>query len=294
MKRNLLLLVNIIVVTQCFSQLYVKLKPSYNKSLGGQVLTRSGSLEYTPGLGEITERVENVRASLGQGYMGNFSLGYSFTRQFSAELGVSYLKGKESQSSYTTRYTNSEEKSIYSLTGHLLSIDPTFVFSSKEKDFFRTYVSLGFPISFISYNTYYVGKNQNSQKTSEILTKYTGSINIGVSTKLGITTKLNDRMDIFGEIGFTYINFSPNESEITSYNVNGNDSLSTFSTSELKSIYKETTVKDYNYDSTNNQWVESYNTSKPRVRQKFDTPFSYLSFSLGIKVSLFNREYDSE
>jgi hypothetical protein len=287
MKKNLLLLGSIIVATHCFSQLYVKVKPSYNKSLGGQVLTRIGSIEYTAGLNEITESSTNVRSSLGQGYMGNFSLGYSFTSQFSTELGVSYLKGKDSQGSYTINYTNSEELSTYTLTGHLFSIDPTLVFSSREKDFFRTYVSLGFPINFISYDTYYVGTDQPTGKTYEILEKFTGSVGVGVSTKFGMITKLNESLELFGEIGFTYINFSPNKSEITSYKIGGDDSLSIFNTSDLESVYKENIVVDYNY--VDGQWIESYNTSRPRVRQKFDTPFSYLSFSFGVKIYLFTR-----
>jgi hypothetical protein len=288
MKRNLLLLVNIILVSQCFSQMYVKIKPSFNRSLGGQTLTRGGSIEYTQGLAEITEKIENVNGSLGQGYMGSFSLGYNFTRQFSMELGVSYLKGKETQSSYSFRYSNSVETSTFSLTGNLLSFEPAFVFSSKEKDSFRTYVSLGFPISNISYTTYFVGKG-GSDKTEEIGERFTGSINVGVSTKIGISTRLNKSLELFGEMGFTYINFSPNESEIIFYSESGNDSLSTLSMSELKSIYKESVVTDYNYE--NGQWVESYSDSKPRVQQKFNTPFSYLSFSFGIKFYLFGRDY---
>tara|TARA_B100000809_G_scaffold86057_2_gene84478 strand:- start:2467 stop:3372 length:906 start_codon:yes stop_codon:yes gene_type:complete len=290
MKRNLLLLINIILVTQCFSQLYVKIKPSYNKSLGGQVLTRIGSIEYTPGLTEITEKIENVNGSLGQGYMGNLSFGYSFTRQFSMELGVSYLKGEETQSSYSVRNSNSVETSTYSLTGDLLSFEPAFVFSSKEKDSFRTYVSLGFPISNVSYNTYFVGRGGNSGKTEEIEERFIGSINVGVSTKIGISRRLNKSLELFGEIGFTYINFSPNESEIVIYNVSGNDLLSTLSTSELKSTYKKSVVTDYNYE--NGQWVESYSENKARIRQKFNTPFSYLSFSCGIKFYLFDKEYN--
>ena len=152
-KRGLLLLVNIIVVSQCFSQMYVKLNPSYNRSLGGQVLAQNTYLEYVSGLDQVKEKVDNVRSSLGQGYMASFSVGYGFTPQFSMELGASYLKGKESQSSLTLRYTNSEEKSTYTLTGRLFSIDPAFVFSSKEKDAFGTYVSLGFPINFISFDS---------------------------------------------------------------------------------------------------------------------------------------------
>ena len=42
------------------------------------------------------------------------------------------------------------------------------------------------------------------------------------------------------------------------------------------------------------QWVEDYNTNKPKVRQKFDTPFSYLSISLGIKFYFFKKRHDSE
>tara|TARA_B100000809_G_scaffold255366_1_gene293780 strand:+ start:1114 stop:1899 length:786 start_codon:yes stop_codon:yes gene_type:complete len=253
------------------------------------VLTNNTSLEYTPALGQITERVGNVRTSLGQGLMGNLSLGYSFTSQFSTELGVSYLNGKSSQGSYTLKYTNSEEISTYTYTGHLFSIDPTFVFSSKEREFFRTYVSLGFPINFISFDEHYVGEEPNSTKTAERLTKYTGAIKIGVSTKFGILAKLSESLETFGEIGFTYINFSPNESETTIYNLEGDNSLSTLNNSELKSVYKETTIKDFDYDSANSVWVENYSTNSPRVRQKFDIPVSYLSFSLGIKINIFKN-----
>ena len=229
---------------------------------------------------------------LGKGIWVIFSVGYNFTAQFSTELGVSYLKGKETQTSMTLRYPNSEEISTQTLTGHLFSINPTFVFSSKEKDVFRTYVALGFPINYISFDSYYVGKEQGSYKTSEILRKYTGSVKVGVSTQLGITARLYENLEMFGEIGFTYINFSPNESEVTSYEVGGNDSLSTLSISELKTIYKDKVVKDYDY--INGQWVENYDSDKPRTRQKFDTPFSYLSFSLGLKVYLFKKKYGNE
>ena len=71
-KKTLLLLVNIIMITQCFSQVYVKLKPSYNKSLGGQALGENTYLEYVYGLDQVKETIENVRSSFGQGYMGNF------------------------------------------------------------------------------------------------------------------------------------------------------------------------------------------------------------------------------
>jgi hypothetical protein len=291
MKRILLLTVNIFLVTQSYSQLYVKLKPSFNKSLGGQVMTNVSSVEYTPGLQEITESIGNVRSSLGQGFMSNLTLGYSFTTQFSAELGFSHLNGKSTEGRYTVKYTNSEEVSKYTLTGNLFSIDPTFVFSSREKEFFRTYVSLGFPINFISFDEHYLGTESGSTRSEERTVTYTGAIKVGVSTKFGIIAKLSESFELFGEMGFTYINFSPNESETTQYEVGGKDAMSSLNISELKSIYKENTVKDYTYDYTLGSWVESYSPNSPRTRKKFDIPVSYLSFSLGLKVNLFKKEY---
>lgn len=292
MKKTLLLLVNLVLVTQCFSQLYIKLKPSLNKPLGGQILTTSSSVEYTPGLQQITESVGNVRASLGQGFMSNLTLGYSFTPQFSTELGASYLKGKSTQGDYTVKYPNSEEITTYTFTGNVFSIDPTFVFSSREKEFFRTYISLGFPINFISFNEHFVGTEPGTTRSAERTIKYTGSMTIGVSSKVGIIAKLNENFELFGEIGFTYINFSPNESETTQYKIGGKDSLSSLNTSELKSIYKESVNRDYNYDFVDKRWKESYSRSSPRKRQKFDIPVSYLSFSLGLKINLFKKEYE--
>jgi hypothetical protein len=294
MKKSILLLAITLITTQSFSQLYVKLKPSYNRSLGGQVLTRNGSLEYTPALGQLTERIGNVRGSIGQGFMSSLSLGYSFTPHFSTELGVSHLKGKSTQGSYTLKYPNSEEQATNTYTGNLFSIDPTFVFSSKERGFIKNYVSLGFPINFISFEEYYVGNDQNSYISTESLRKYKGSIKVGVSTKVGLIAKINNTFEIFGEIGFTYINFSPNESELTAYNIDGNDSLATLTRSERESIYKESTIQDFDYDYASGSWAENFSTNAPRVSRKFDIPASYLSFSLGIKINLMKSEHKND
>ncbi len=290
MKKSLLFAIAIFLTTQSFSQLYIKLKPSYNKALGGQILTTSSTLEYTPRLQELTESIGNIRGSLGQGLMGNVTVGYDYTPHFGMELGFSYLKGKSSQGDYTLRYPNSEESATTTFTGNLFSIDPTFIFSSKEREGIKTYTSLGFPINFISYDQHFIGKEAGSTRTAESKRKYKGSLKIGVSTKLGIIVRLNNSVKVFSEVGFTYLNFSPNESELTLYKIGGKDSLSTLNTSDVKTVYREDTTKDYNFDYTEGRWVEINNPKAPRVYRKFDVPFSYLSFSIGLKVNLFKKK----
>lgn len=220
MKNKGLFIIAIILASQTYAQTYIKIGGAYNKSLGGAIISSNYSINYNAGLNSIIERRSNVRSSLGKGLLGSLTLGRDFTDYVGGEITFSKLRGGETNVSTVYQYYNGDDVFNTVFQGSLFSITPSLIFSY-EVEGVRPYLSLGIPINFISFNVKESFKGADNISSSDMETKYTGSLSLGVSTKIGLLVHINSKLSLFGELAFTYSNFSPNEAEVTAYVVNG-------------------------------------------------------------------------
>jgi hypothetical protein len=262
---------------------YIKFSPSYNFSLKNEILTTSQTLTYIPGFDNIVERQTNIKSSMGKGVLLNFALGIAHNDNISTEVNFSYLDGRPTSATSTFYYYSGSDLSTQRLTGKLFSIAPTIVFSYPMNNL-TPYLSVGIPVNFASFTETIDFITYDDTRNTKSVIKYSGKPVIGFASKLGCNFDISDRFSVFGEFAFTYLNFSPDKSELTKFTVNKFDSLSTLNVSQIKTEYTKENAKWYEYkDST---WVETWSPSEPRKRKKFQVPFSFGSITVGVKIKL--------
>jgi hypothetical protein len=284
MKKIIPLIIGsmLLVTTVNAQKVYFKFNPSYNFSTKSRDVY-DYSIRYHVGLNKLTETETNIKSSYGKGYMGNFTIGFINNKHLSTELNFSYLHGKTITATSVAHYWDGDESYANNFSANVISFTPSLVFSH-GKDEWKPYLSAGISLNFINFynNVVYDYYAQNGSTNYKI--EFNGSPSFGFTTKLGVLSKISYRLSLFGEIGFSYLNFSPNSSEITEYTINNQDSISTLSEYELKTEYEDEVNTEYEY--IDDVFVEDINESKPRQRRKFDVPLSYFSISIGIKMNI--------
>jgi hypothetical protein len=284
MKRIIAIVVGVIlfVTTVNAQKVYFKINPSYNFSTKSRD-AYDYSIRYHVGLNKLTETRSNIKSSYGKGYMGNFTIGFINNKHVSTELNFSYLHGKTITSTSVAHYWSGDESYTDNLYANVISLTPSLVYSHGENEW-KPYLSVGVSLNIVNYYNNVVYDYYAQTGSTNYKVEYKGSPSFGFTTKLGVLSKIGYRLSLFGEIGFSYLNFSPNTSEITEYSINNQDSISTLTEYELKAEYEDEVNTEY--ELIDDVFVENINESKPRERLKFDIPLSYFSVSVGIKWNI--------
>ena len=223
---------------------------------------------------------EQVAFSLGKGVNLGATVGYMFNEHIGAELGLSYLIGGETASSYSSSEISpfySETVSIETLTSSkMLRIIPSLVLSAGGEKI-KPYVKFGLVFgkgSVTEETSYQDNSNGFSVSNSEIV-KLSGGTALGLSSALGANISLSDNMCFFGELQMINMSYAPKTGELIESKVNGVNVLPTLTTAEIQTDF----VDSYTSDNNN------YTPYLPSQELKQRLPFGSFGINVGLKIS---------
>ena len=290
MKRIIATILIILAATGSIhsQNFYVQSGGAFNLASKKQILATDYSVHYSSALDYVIEDRTIKRSSISGGGMGSLSIGYVTENSLLLDLTVSRVFGRPVTSTYEVRYSNGDQTEKDRLQSGYLLFTPS-IGIIKPIWCFDLYLSEGLSFGFISADhTFDFKLDLDSEPTQKanLESSFTGKPTVGIATKFGLVKKITPKLSLFGEVGFTYMNFSPDKNEVTKYSENGVSKLNNLTTSEKLSEYEEQVIVKYGY--VNGEWIEVWDEDSPRKLEKFDIPASFTSIGIGVRFSFQN------
>lgn len=271
MKKLIILSTLIACSSMSMAQLYVSAKGGYGLGMS----PRSTSNENTDPSGTITTS-KGPAIGMGAGLTGGLTLGYLFNQYMGVEVGAHYYGGaltvleqtdppSTASSSYTSEYKQS-------FKGMSIALSPAFVLKT-DYDVVNVFTAMGPVVGLASAfqrelsltHQQLTAPNTYKEQTVKQQTEYTGGLCFGVRGTIGLELLLTEKLALLADVTYMGLNYSPNKSVITRYEVDGKDQLASMTTRD-----KET------------EYVDSYSTmgnaQDPNAPRK-STPNSVMPFT---------------
>lgn len=291
---TVLILIAITINVSNAQNFYAGLGGSLNFASHAGIMSDNYEVNYNVAFEYLKEEHTISRTSLGKGYMGNISIGYSTSRQINFELNCSYLIGFSSAYSNIVNYATGQEKETRKIKMNSLLLNPSIVFVKQIKQA-DLYMACGpaFDFSRATDNyDYSLSVKDKNNYTEHFTAEYESNVKIGANIRLGIQKTINYNLQVYSELSLNYMTFSPDKRTITAYEVNGHDSIGKLNTSQLQAEFSDKYNKYFKYE--NDEWIETWNENEPRKLKKFDIPASFGSLSVGIRYIFYRRKTDQQ
>jgi hypothetical protein len=220
--------------------------------------------------GQSSSTVEQVNVSLGKGLNFGGTIGFMFNENIGAELGISYLLGgkSEAKDSYPGGTTD------YTISSKMLRINPSIVIAA-GLDNINPYAKFGLLIG--SGSIFYEENDNDDGDVYVMKMKLNGGMAMGLTSAIGATFSLSEKMSFFGEFNMVNLSYAPSKGEITKATYNGVDELPDMTTREKETEF----VDSYTLSGEN-----PFPNSQPRKELKQKMPFGSFGVNIGIKFSL--------
>lgn len=232
---------------------------------------------------------ESVPFSMGKGVSFDVLAGYKFNEFIGAEIGTSFLLGGKTewvneglydQTSSTGEKVTSVFRTNESAQSQMWRITPMIVFHGGGQGNLNPYLKFG-PV--LGFGSFTIDSDEYSSRTggagyesnTEKSRKYSGGMAFGFSGVIGVDYAINERMAIFGEVRYIGMSYSPKESKLTKYTVNGNDNLDN----------QNVAYKDHQYVDKLETDLTQQNPDEPSVILKKTFNMSSLGFNVGVKYN---------
>lgn len=230
---------------------------------------------------------EALSNALGYNSSRGISIGYSLNNHINVELdylhlttyGFEYLNGYFNGGRGGGGLGNFYFK--YDVSAKFSRISPMVVFKTspgKIDSYLKVGALMNFNADMIS--NFYYGFDALPLRDSATSTHFYNGISFGLNTSLGLDVKLFHHFYAFGELVFNFINWSPSHSEITAYSNNGQDKLSSLTTSQRETDY----VSNPGY----------YNSNQPTQAAKQHFDISNFGFNVGLKYSFEKKKEETK
>jgi hypothetical protein len=257
--------------------------------------------------GSTSNKEKMFSGSLGKGVKVGATVGYMFTENIGAELGISYLIGGKIIDKYTsttfninrfiyqsnpaanyTTSTTSSNAEDNSYSAKMFRLTPAFKLQA-GKGQVKPYLRLGLIIG-LATNMKYTYTDVNVSitgvtSTTDRETKYTGGVSLGFDGGAGVTIKFNDIVGLFVELDVITQSWSPKRAKLTKLTEDGIDQLPTMTTREKETEYSR---------SISNDWTSADDPhakdGSPNQSLKFHMPFSSAGLNVGVAISLGKKQ----
>lgn len=223
--------------------------------------------------GDASHRmVSVVPLSLGRGFTGVAAFGYRPSKYVAFELGISQFLGfpKEADSVISMPGSWATEATV---TGTMLALNPAIVLSPGFR-YINPYARIGFILG-IRPTINATGESYNAStyptEDSKAIRHFYGGVAAGLNAALGVSWKVNKTIGLFAEFAFSALNYSPRYSEITYYEYNGVDQLSSLTLKQKKTEYYSNIDPD-----------EEIPDTSPDKQLRKSIPFSNAGANIGI------------
>jgi len=216
--------------------------------------------------------------SFGKGIQTDAKVGYMFTENFGAELGIGYLAGSKSTSKTQGTSTNQTATYEQTMSGSMIRITPALRFSAGHGNV-RPYARTGLVIGMGAKVKSMEKSNESNNGMSilgEVESEFSGGLSIGFACGVGVNCRMSNKLGIYAELGVIAQSWAPKKSVITKSVYDGVDELPYMSTSDKETEY----VTSYTETDTNTD------TSSPTKSLKMNLPFSSAGINVGVHISL--------
>lgn len=231
----------------------------YGLSAGTQYLGRNETSTVVGGT-PVTS-YEGVYGSYGEGLKLAGSMGYMFTKQLGAELGLSYWLGK----SFDITSTSSTSSATDAWSGKGLIVTPSVVVSAGMERV-NPYARLGLVLGFMKVVDEY-SSGSTSGTTTERTYEETGALAFGYAANVGLLIPAANALDFFAEFGLNSATYSPSQRELTKYTSNNVNLLPTV-------IIKKTDYQD------------DYTSLDQNISRAARRPFSSIGIAVGARIRI--------
>tara|TARA_R110001583_G_scaffold27778_1_gene98985 strand:+ start:15805 stop:16701 length:897 start_codon:yes stop_codon:yes gene_type:complete len=213
MRKNLLLLVTLVIATSASAQFYVS-------ASGGLSMGSAGILMGTS-LNDTQTEAENHYGSYGEGLNAQFKTGYFFNDTFGLELGLGYLHGSDQNiSSFKVNDAGAIAEYTEGIArGRAYGLNLSLVYNFNENIYgsFGAITKVGGKTEAIFTKT--TQTPLSAAGIAPIIAKgeadYNGRIPLGFTASLGYKYKLTDNLNLFAELEYLGINVTRDRSTFT-------------------------------------------------------------------------------
>lgn len=213
---------------------------------------------------------ENQYYSTGEGIQVKLIYGHMFSDAFGVEMSIAQLFGQEQERIFEMPDYKATSKERTNLT----IINPSVVYSFSNNKL-SPYAKFGFCGS--------IGTNKSSHTndwtwTEELSEEYTttSKLNLGITSAIGASLKLNDKVSLVGEATFMSSTFNPKKQTLTKSTIGNEDQLKDMTTRDKESVFVDEVTEDYDQEP---------NEDQPEEYPNLKVPMSNLAFTFGIKYS---------
>lgn len=296
MKLKLLIGTLLLVVTtnfNCRSQYFtLGLQTGFGIGIPDATYGTYSTLRYSAAWGYVVEELNGSNSSLGQGLPVDIEFGYASGSGITFGVSGGYVYGLKQSVSYGVQYYADKDERTATYKGHFFHASPYLgVYKRWQRWGFslRAYPLFAFP-KFSVTTDIQLPNNPNGTKgdSYQFIREYKGPLTVGFKGSFDIEHIFkSEKQAIFFGISYTHLSFSPNSSEVTTYQVNGHDDIESLSTNDRYSEYSnvQEITYDFNPDGSIN-WTQHEN--EPYKNFKFDIPFDNFAFNIGFRL-YFNR-----
>ena len=212
------------------------------------------------------DKVDDMLISLGKGANIGANIGYMFTKNIGAELGVNYLFGSDYTSVQKRTYGNNFTVN-QSLSARMLQLSPTFVLRANYNQV-NPYAKVGLLLGVGSKVTYKETGTSSAEK-SEIKQELNGGAAVGVTGAAGLDYVINDKLSLFGEVRTNGLTYSPKKGKVVSYVSNGQEIVDKLPIDAREVVFSDS-------------YTEAGNDS-PKNASRLALPFSSVGINVGMK-----------
>ena len=292
MRKNLLLLVALVIATSASAQFYVS-------ASGGYAIPSAGVLMGT----KITsEKTENTYGSYGEGLNGQLRFGYTINDTFGVELGIGYLHGDDQIKSDVNipnyRITDAVAR------GRAFGVLPQLTYKFNDHFYGRIGALLkvgGKTEAVVDDKNYYVetdaygtipvstafGLSDGAYTHTTYKEDYHGHLPLGVVVAMGYRVGISDNISLFTELEYMGVSVKRKDSEITEFNT---DVVLADGTVAIESFYSLDNLPDgYYKESTYVDELSNTNTDGSKKLSE-RVPYSSFGINFGLTYTFSKKE----
>ncbi len=210
--------------------------------------------------------------ALGNGFTGVAAFGFSPSKYFSFEIGVSQFIGFPKIGDSVMKIPGGSSVEV-NVKGNMLSVIPAIIIRPGFKKI-DPYARFGFLLGIrptINVAAKASNLTVNPPVEYKALRHYYGGVAAGIQAALGVSWYVDSWVSLFAEFSFTSVNYSPKYSEVILYEKDGVDQLSTLTVKQTKTDY---------YGSLNPD--EEIPDTSPDKELRKSLPFSNAGFNFGV------------
>jgi len=272
MKRTFMFVICAILFTGylCAQNFYVRI------GVGGSAGT-SNSLDmlykYTEDETGRTIRIQPV--DLGSGANGTIGFGFMPGKYVGFELAISKFLGFPNFGDSVVSMPGGTSATSKVKANGLNIIPSVVITAGLEK--VNPYARFGLIVGVLPVMYHYFDADQPSVNPPNEVTAiqfYYGGVALGFNATGGVNFQINKVVRMFAELNFIGMNFSPTDSELIKYDINGVDQLPSMNTKQKETIY----VSKINID-------EQIPDTSPNKRLRKTYPLNSVGASLGVSFN---------